>query len=123
VSSKTFTLYDQYGIAQNFTLRTGERSDDVVVEMQAVEDVDAIIDDNKRAQNSGKQTLGKGTQTSMYKLGQLSHLQVYNLMQQGVFQDDNKLRGWFNDLDNYLWRTVSKKRKGGTRAVQSLQNP
>lgn len=122
MSSKTFTLYDQYGIAQKFTLRTGKRPDDVVVEMQSVEEVDEIIDENKRQQNAGKQVLGKGTQTSMYKLGQLSHLQTYNLMQQGIFQDDNKLRGWFNDLDNYLWRTVSKTRKGGTRAVQSVQN-
>lgn len=117
MSSKTFTLYDQYGIAQKITLRTGDRPDDVVVDMQCVENVDDIIEDNKRQQSAGKQMFGKGTQTSQYKLGQLSHLQTYNLMQQGIFQDDNKLRGWFNDLDNYLWRTIDKTRKGGKRAV------
>lgn len=117
MSTKSFELVDQYGIVQKYKLRTGEKPENVIVETYSQENNDDIIEDNKRQQAEAKQTLGKGTQTSMYKLGQLSHLQTFMLMNQGVFFDDKALRGWFNDLDNYLWRTVNKKRRGGQRAV------
>lgn len=122
MSSRSVTLVDQYGIEQRFVIRDGEKTGDVVIETYHAEDVDSIIESNKKQQLNGKQTLGKGTQTSMYKLGELSNLQAFNLMQQGIFFDDKALRKWFNDLDNYLWRTVDKTRKGGKRAVQSVQN-
>lgn len=107
------SIVDQYGITQEFNIKDGERKGDVVIETYSMDDVDDIIEQNKKAQLGDRQTIGKGTQTSMYKLGSLSHLQVYNLKQQGIYDDDKQLRSWFNDLNNYLWRTVAKKRKGG----------
>lgn len=111
-----FSINDD-GVVQEFILDADSKGN-VVVTTRLKEDVTEVIEDNKRQQLSGKQTLGKGTQTSMYKLGQLSNMQAYNLMQQGIFWDNKALRKWFDDLDNYLWRTVDKKRKGGERAVQ-----
>lgn len=116
-----FSLDDGNGVIQEFKLEAN-RSGDVLISNSLKEDVTKILDDNKRQQNDSKQVMGKGTQTSMYKLGQISNLQAFMLMQQGKFFDDNALRKWFNDLDNYLWRTAEKKRKGGQRAVQSVQD-
>ena len=115
-----FSIEDSNGVIQDFELKSGPKAEDVIVNMSWRENVDDIIEENKRqAREEGRQTMGKGTQTSMYKLGSLSHLQTHMLMQQGIFQDDNRLRRWFNDLDNYLWRAVDKTR--GRRAVQGLQ--
>lgn len=93
---------------------------DIVVDLQSFEDVTPIIEDNKKRQLGKKEYWGKGTQTSQYHLGQLSALKAHELMKQGIYQDDNALRRWFNDLENYLWRTVHKKRRGGN-AIQSTQ--
>lgn len=114
-----FELDDGNGVIQQFKL-DADSTGKVIVTTAFKENVDEIIDDNKRQQSDAKQVMGKGTQTSMYKLGQLSNLQAFMLMQQGVFFDDKALRKWFNDLDNYLWRTAEKKRKGGKDAVQSV---
>ena len=96
---------------QEFTIKDGDKGD-IIVDVRSLEDVDAIIEDNKKAQNGKKQVWGKGTQTSAYRLGQLSALKAYQLMKEGIYQDDKALRKWFNDLDNYLWRTVEKRRRG-----------
>lgn len=116
-----FELNDGNGVIQEFKL-DADKKGNVIVSTRLKEDVSEILNDNKRQQNDGKQVMGKGTQTSMYKLGQISNLQAFMLIQQGKFFDDNELRNWFNDLDNYLWRTAEKKRKGGQRAVQSVQD-
>lgn len=105
---------------QEFTIHSAENGK-TIVEIVPKEDVTPVIEDNKKAQTGPKQTLGKGTQTSMYKLGQLSALKAHQLMKQGIYQDDAALRRWFNDLDNYLWRTVHKKRRWGDDAVQGSQ--
>jgi hypothetical protein len=94
---------------QEVTIRDGENGD-VIVEMQSKEDVSIILNENKKAQKGPRQTMGKGTQTSQYKLGQISALKTHQLMQQGIFYDDKRLRKWFADLDNELWRTMHKKR-------------
>jgi hypothetical protein len=47
--------------------------------------------------------MGDGTQTSGRLLGSISPLQMQMLVEQGIFWDDDKLRKWFKDLDNYLW--------------------
>lgn len=116
-----FNLTDQYGVVQEFEIKDGERKGDVVIHSRLKEDVEEILESNKQQQKGDRQTLGKGTQTSQYKLGELSNLQAYMLMQQNIFWDDKALRRWFNDLDNYLWRTVEKKRRGGRSAVQDIQ--
>jgi len=113
-----FILPDQGNVYQEFTLREDDKGV-VHIDVVAKEDVTDLIDANKAAQNDARQTLGKGTQTSMFKLGELSALKAHQLMQAGVFFDDSALRKWFADLDNYLWRTVHKKRRGGN-AVQGL---
>lgn len=107
-----FSLDDGNGVIQDFKL-DADRQGNVTVTSRLREDVSSIIEDNKRLQNEGEQTIGRGTQTSMRKLGQVSNLQAHMLMQQGIFFDDNAMRKWFRDLDNYLWRTSHKKRKGG----------
>ena len=112
----TFELNDGNGVIQQFKLEADKKGN-VVVSTGLREEVDQILEDNKRQQNDSKQYMGKGTQTSMYKLGQISNLQAHMLIEQGVFFDDKALRKWFNDLDNYLWRTAEKKRKGGHNAV------
>lgn len=112
-----FNLTDQYGVVQEFEIKDGERRGDVVIHSRLKEDVGEILESNKQQQKDGRQVMGKGTQTSQYKLGELSNLQAYMLMQQNIFWDDKALRRWFDDLDNYLWRTVEKKRKGGMNAV------
>jgi len=108
-----FTLPDSDGCHQEIVLEDAGKGL-VTVHMQSKEDVTSIIESNKRAQKMGRQGMGEGTQESMYKLGELSALQTHELMKQGIFQDDKALRKWFDDLNNYLWRTAAKKRKGGT---------
>lgn len=76
--------------------------------------VDAILKQNayeRNNKNSGY--LGKGTETSMKKIGSISPITMMNLVEQGIFWDDKALLKWFDDLDNYLWRTTDKTRKGG----------
>jgi len=90
---------------------------DIKVDVYSAEDVTKVIEANKRAQSDTPLTLGKGTQTSMKKIGSLSATMAHELMKKGIYQDDNALRRWFNDLDNYLWRTTAKTRKGGRNAV------
>jgi len=107
-----FQIDDGNGVIQEFEL-DADKKGNVVVNTMLKEDVSEILEDNKRQQSFGRQTMGKGTQTSMYKLGQISNMQAYMLIQQGIFQDDKALRKWFHDLDNYYWRTVDKSRKGG----------
>lgn len=108
-----FKLPDGEGF-QEITIRE-DVNGDVVVDLISKEDVTAILEANKRAQRSAPTTLGKGTQTSMVHLAELSCLQAHMLMEEGVFWDDNALRKWCNDLDNYLWRVKEKKR--GTNAI------
>ena len=111
-----FTLPDANGAWQEITIKD-TLDGGVQVDMHSVEDVSGLIEANKRAQSEKPLTLGKGTQSSMKKLGSLSAVMAHELMKKGVYQDDNALRRWFDDLDNYLWRTVAKTRKGGRNAV------
>lgn len=114
-----FVLPDSGNVYQEFTLREDDAGN-VVVDIVPAEDVTDLIDANKRAQNEDKQVIGKGTQTSMFRLGELSALKAHQLMQDGTFWDDAALRKWFHDLDNYLWRVVHKKRRGN--ALRSSKN-
>lgn len=75
------------------------------------EDPSAILKQNayERNHTSGKY-IGKGTETSAKKIGSISPVMMLNLIEQGIFWDDKKLEAWFDDLDNYLWRTTDKSR-------------
>lgn len=106
MSSHSFSLTDHNGVVQEFTITDGERRGDVIVHTRLKEDIDEMIEDAKAQRSAGRQVLGKGTQTSMYKMGQLSNLEAYQLMQQGVFFDDKALRKWFSDRDNEHHRVV-----------------
>ena len=92
------------------------------IRIQSWEDVTSVIKANEAERNAGESHIqfGKGTQTSMVKLGEVSALKAYQLMKEGIFFDDAKLRGWFKDLDNYLWG-VTRGKKGKYHAVQSKQ--
>jgi hypothetical protein len=117
-----FQIDDGNGVIQEFHL-DADKKGNVVINSMLKEDVSEILQDNKQQQSFGKQTLGKGTQTSMYKLGQISNMQAYMLIQQGIFQDDKALRKWFEDLDNYYWRTVDKSRRGGQKCRTESTKP
>jgi len=103
---------DDGGGYQTITIKDGDKPGDVKIDIVSAEDVTSVIESNKRAQNSGeKQMLGNGTETSMFKMGELSALKAYQLMQSNIFWDDKALRKWFSDLDNYLWRVTRKARR------------
>lgn len=88
-----------------------ELDSDGVLKLQDKEEVDFILDMNAYERNNGvKDNFGEGTQTSMRKLGTISPLQMQLLIEQGIFWDDDKLRKWFKDLDNYMW-SVTKGNK------------
>lgn len=79
--------------------------------VQEKHDVSDIIDANKHERNhEDTEYLGKGTQTSGKKIGSISPVMMMQLIEQGIFWDDKKLLAWFDDLDNYLWRTTDKTR-------------
>ena len=81
-----------------------ELDSDGTLKVQEKEDVDFILKINEHDRNNNiKDDFGKGTQTSMRKLGSISLLQMQLLKEQGIWDDDDKLRKWFKDLDNYLW--------------------
>lgn len=78
--------------------------------VQDKENVDDILRMNAYERGiSGDKYFGKGTQTSMKKLGSISPVMMMNLVEQGIFWDDKKLRAWFKDLDNYLWSVKGHK--------------
>lgn len=114
-----FKLPDGEGY-QEITLRDGDGGG-VIIDIISKEDVSAILESNKKAQLGNRAFMGKGTQTSMYQLGEISALMAFELEKQGIFQDDNALRRWFRDLDNYLWRVDPYKRRGGEIAIQNTQ--
>lgn len=77
--------------------------------VQEKENVDAVLAANAYERNHhGEIYAGEGTQTSMKKIGSISPITMMNLIQQGIFWDDKALLKWFDDLDNYLWRTTNK---------------
>lgn len=123
MSDFEFYLPDEVGF-QKIKLKDGENKGDVIIEMQSMEDVAPVLDNIRKQRNEkGRQTLGHGTQASQFKLGELSMLKAHQLMQQEIFWDDKKLRSWFWDLDNYLWRVTGRSNKyfGGVDAVQDTQ--
>lgn len=78
--------------------------------VQDKEDVSDILEVNALIRNAdGKVYYGEGTQTSGKLLGTISPLQMQMLIEQGIFWDDNKLRAWFRDLDNYMWSVTRGK--------------
>ena len=111
-----FNLPDGDGF-QEITIREGDNGQ-VHIDLVSKEDVTEILEANKKAQREGRAYLGKGTQTSAYRLGQVSPLMMLELTKKGIWQDDNALRKWFKDLDNYLWRVDPYRRKN---AVQNTQ--
>ena len=112
-----FALPDVNGAWQEVSI-TETAEGDVKVDLYMAENVSDIIEANKKAQANSPLVFGRGTQSSMKKIGSLSTVMAYELMKKGIYQDDNALRRWFNDLDNYLWRATEKTRKGGHNAVQ-----
>lgn len=83
---------------------------DGTFKIQDHENVENILKANAHERSiSGGKYFGKGTQTSMKKLGSISPTQMMLLIEQGIFWDDKKLRAWFNDLDNYLWTVQGHK--------------
>lgn len=77
------------------------------------EDPSAILKQNAYERNHVDDNLkydDKGTQSSAKKIGSISPVMMLNLIEQGIFWDDKKLLKWFDDLDNYLWRTTDKVR-------------
>ena len=81
-----------------------EYNQDGSLKIQDKEDVTAILKVNAYLRGQNKPIhYGEGTQTSGKLLGSISPLQMQMLIEQGIFWDDNKLRKWFKDLDNYLW--------------------
>jgi len=113
-----FLVPDGDGAWQNISIN--ETDDGVKVDAYSVEDATAIIEANKQAQKDAPKTLGKGTQSSMRHIATLGVVMVHELKKKGIYDDDKALRKWLNDLDNELWRTISKTRRGGRRAVQGL---
>ena len=109
-----FVLPDGDGF-QEITIKDGRKAGEVQIDLVSKEETKDIIEANKRAQRGAVQKLGKGTQTSMELIGRLGNLQAHKLMQQGIYWDDDALKRWLNDLDNYLWRVKDKKR--GTHAI------
>ena len=81
-----------------------EYNQDGSLKIQDKEDVSSILRVNAHLRNSGQPVyFGEGTQTSARLLGSVSPLQMQLLIEQGIWNDDDKLRKWFKDLDNYLW--------------------
>ena len=78
--------------------------------VQEKEDVTALLKQNEQERNHvGEQYMGgKGTQSTAKKIGSISPVTMMNLIEQGIFWDDKALLKWFDDLDNYLWRTTAK---------------
>lgn len=87
-----------------------EYNADGSLKVQDKEDVSDILELNAAIRNSaGKVYFGEGTQTSGRLLGTISPLQMQMLIEQGIFWDDDKLRKWFKDLDNYMWSVTRGK--------------
>jgi hypothetical protein len=81
-----------------------EYNQDGSLKVQDKEDVTSILKVNAHLRGNNKPIyMGDGTQTSGRLLGSISPLQMQMLVEQGIFWDDDKLRKWFKDLDNYLW--------------------
>jgi len=89
---------------------TVDHAADEIIHQQK-EDVTALLDQNARERSESPIYLGEGDNTSAMKVGSISPLMMMNLIEAGIFWDDKKLLAWFDDLDNYLWRTTDKKRK------------
>lgn len=87
-----------------------EYTADGALKVQDHEDVSDILKINALIRNNAdKIYFGEGTQTSGKLLGTISPLQMQMLIEQGIFWDDNKLRKWFKDLDNYMWSVTRGK--------------
>ena len=99
-----FKVHDNDTTWQEFTIREGDKKGDVVVDTHLVEDVTPIIEQAKRERDMGPQYLGKGTQTTMKKLGTLSMTEVVSLMKSGVYYDDKALRRYIQDRDRAAFR-------------------
>ena len=83
-----------------------ELDDGVRIDVVPKQMVDDVLKETKFFRNSDKRyMLGKGTETSMEHIAEISNLKAHDLMKQNVFWDDKKLRKWCKDLDNYLWST------------------
>ena len=115
---------------QEIEVREGERFGDIEFRTISRERVDDVLAANARARNSGvRHYIGEGDNSSMMLLGSLSSLQAHLLMKSGVFWDDDALRRWFRDLDNYLWgvqrgttpRAFKTALQEAPNAVQDLQ--
>jgi len=89
---------DKYGWTE------AELEDDGTIKIQDFEDVSHILKMNENIRNNKEAVyFGDGTQTHARLLGTISPLQMQLLVEQGIFWDDDKLRKWFKDLDNYMW--------------------
>jgi len=99
-----FRIHDNETTWQDFTIRDGDRPGEVIVDTHLTEDVTPILEQAKLERDMGPQYLGKGTQTTMKKLGSLSMTEVVSLMKSGVYYDDKALRKYILDRDRAAFR-------------------
>ena len=99
-----FKIHDNETTWQNFTIREGEKKGDVIIDTQLVEDITPILEQAKRERDLGPQYMGKGTQTTMKKLGSLSMTETVALMKSGVYYDDKALKKYILDRDRKALR-------------------
>lgn len=93
-------LLDDDGIVKQFA----HISDEGVVQIYNEEDVTAILERNKQLSNqSGPVRWAEGEEDSMHMLGSVSPLKMFQLIKQGIWFDDKKLRRWFRDTENIYW--------------------
>lgn len=99
-----FTLPDSAGCWQEITITDGERAGDVKIDLKICQEVDDVLSENAQVRRDGQRRyMGEGDNTTMMLLGRLSTLQAHELIKQGIFWDDQALRKWLRNLDNYLW--------------------
>lgn len=93
-------LLDDDGITKQYA----HINDDGEVRLYHEEDVTAILKKNEILRNNGEKV--KFAQDSMRMIGSVSPLKMFQLIKEGIWYDDKKLRAWFKDLDNYLWNVT-----------------
>lgn len=77
---------------------------DDVMRIQQVQDVDTIIEANKREYNDSPTRFG-GDGAGFIKVGSIPLVEYYRLRREGILDDQQALAKYLNDPDNRAWRT------------------